>query len=143
MKYKFLNIDSNNLSLLIDFIQNLGLASLSFRYFDKRSLESLNNHVATLGMIYKNRMISYGHLDKENEIVWLGIAVLPEYQGKGIGKAMMKALLEKSEDFGLTEIFLTVDKENISAIKLYQQHKFLTIEEGVASLKMRYFADTL
>lgn len=55
----------------------------------------------------------------------LGIGILAPYRGQGIGKALMKTVLQKAkEKKGLTRIELTVREKNVSAIALYTQFGF-------------------
>jgi len=37
-----------------------------------------------------NNPVCYGHLDKENDIIWLGIAVAEQYLRRKLGTIMMK-----------------------------------------------------
>ena len=46
------------------------------------------------------------------------LAVRPEYRGRGIGTALIKSC---EEAFSGKDCYLTVDCENASAIRLYQQ----------------------
>ncbi|MBA2650178.1 MAG: GNAT family N-acetyltransferase [Legionella sp.] len=59
----------------------------------------------------------------------LGIGVLAPYRGHGVGKALMKAALQKAKLKGLTRIELTVREHNTSAISLYEKMGFET--EGI------------
>ncbi len=59
----------------------------------------------------------------------LGIGVLAEYRGMGVGRALMKAALEKAQQKGLTRVELTVREKNTIAINLYEQFGF--VREGI------------
>lgn len=55
----------------------------------------------------------------------LGIAVHPEAQGQGVGRALMQALCDWADDWGqVLRIELTVYVDNARAIALYQQFGF-------------------
>jgi ribosomal protein S18 acetylase RimI-like enzyme len=54
----------------------------------------------------------------------LGIGILAPYRGQGIGKALMRAALQKAKEKGLTRIKLTVREKNTSAIALYEKMGF-------------------
>lgn len=54
----------------------------------------------------------------------LGMGVVPEFRGQGIGERLIVAALEKAKDRGLTRIELTVRESNLPAIKLYQKVGF-------------------
>lgn len=59
----------------------------------------------------------------------LGIGVLKEYRGQGIGKALIQAALEKAQSLGLTRIELTVRERNTHALNLYKKFGFCV--EGI------------
>ena len=132
---KIVSVTKENIHLLIGFIDQLGTASETFRYFNKRPVTVINSHLTTLLLLHNNLPIAYGHLEKENEIVWLGICVLPGNAGKGFGKLMMHRLIEKAKENNLLSINLTVDKMNIPAINLYGQFKFSKVDETASSYK--------
>lgn len=54
----------------------------------------------------------------------LGISVLPEYRGQGIGLKLMEAALKAAKEKGLTRIELSVFTDNLPAIKLYEKMGF-------------------
>ena len=120
-----IKINQNNADLLHRFIQNLGEASNSFRYFNKRGIEALNNHLLTVLYIENESPVAYGHLDKSDNEVWLGIAVIPEFQGKGISHQIMDVLITAAIDLQLESISLTVDNVNKKAIELYLKKGFI------------------
>jgi ribosomal protein S18 acetylase RimI-like enzyme len=59
----------------------------------------------------------------------LGIGVLAEYRGQGIGKKLMEAAINKAKLTGLTRIQLTVREPNKLALDLYLKLGFVV--EGV------------
>ena len=59
----------------------------------------------------------------------LGMGVLAPYRGKGVGKALISAALQKARAKGLTRIELTVRENNKAAIALYK--KFGFVAEGI------------
>lgn len=55
----------------------------------------------------------------------LAIAVHPEIHGKGIGKTLMKAAIEQSDNWlNLTRLELEVHEDNLAAISLYKRVGF-------------------
>jgi len=54
----------------------------------------------------------------------LGIGVLADYRGQGIGEDLMRAALNKAKARGLTRIELTVREHNKAAIALYKKLGF-------------------
>jgi GNAT superfamily N-acetyltransferase len=127
--------DKYEIRLLKDFILSLSIEKESFRYFNKRSLECLKNHCCTVLYFSNNFPIGYGHLDKENDVIWLGVCVLEKYQNLGLGSQIMDFLINKAEALEFTEINLTVDKTNLNAIKLYERKGFKLTKDSNQILK--------
>jgi ribosomal protein S18 acetylase RimI-like enzyme len=65
----------------------------------------------------------------------LGIGVVPEFRGRGIGRALLGTVLEKARSSGLTRVELTVRQDNRRAIALYEKLAF--VREGVKRNAMR------
>jgi ribosomal protein S18 acetylase RimI-like enzyme len=60
---------------------------------------------------------------------WIGIYINEEYQNKKIGSLLLKYVLQHEKILKINEIYLSVDKNNLSAIKLYEKNNFKIIEE--------------
>lgn len=74
----------------------------------------------------------YGFDKASGPIVWLReVAVLPEYQGEGFGKALVESALQYGVDHGATNAFLLADDCNMSAIALYRKVGFTPSEDDV------------
>jgi L-phenylalanine/L-methionine N-acetyltransferase len=55
----------------------------------------------------------------------IGMAVREEYQGKGIGAALLAAILELADNwYDLRRVELEVYVDNLPAIRLYERHGF-------------------
>lgn len=55
----------------------------------------------------------------------LGIAVRSDWHGKGVGRALMKALVDLADNWlPVTRVELTVFTDNERAIKLYREFGF-------------------
>jgi len=54
----------------------------------------------------------------------LGVGLLPEFRGKGIGRQLMRRTIDAAFAFGLTRIELTVRERNAKAIGLYKSLGF-------------------
>jgi len=59
----------------------------------------------------------------------LGMGVIPEYRGKGIGRRLIEVTLNAARAKGLARIDLQVREDNIPALSLYQRFGFVI--EGV------------
>lgn len=116
-------ITSKNIELLDKFIKKCN--SKSFRYYQTRDVSVIKNHIITLILTDKidNQIIGYGHLDFEGKI-WLGIYVVEKFRGKGYSKIIMNYLIEFAKEKEIKFIYLTVDKDNIIAKKLYEKYGF-------------------
>ncbi|RZV59989.1 MAG: GNAT family N-acetyltransferase, partial [Flavobacteriaceae bacterium] len=119
-----LEITQDNSAVLTSFINTLNEEQKSFRYFKNRSLEALDNHIFTCLLMLKDNAVGYGHLDVEDKIVWLGIVIKKEYQGRGLAREIMQELLSKASEKGIENIHLSVDNDNERAIKLYEGFGF-------------------
>lgn len=112
------------------FLENAGDLG-GFRYFDKRPVEIVENHLGCL-LIYQDTQmpIAYGHLDPEGDKTWLGIAVAESVRGQGWGRLMMQLLLQLARINELDAIDLSVDKDNVSGQKLYESLGFEIVGGG-------------
>ena len=72
-------------------------------------------------------MNDYGHIDDETPS--LAIALYKEYRGKGIGTALMKAVIGAYSQAGHKRLSLAVQKANY-AVKMYEKVGFKTVSEN-------------
>jgi sugar phosphate isomerase/epimerase/GNAT superfamily N-acetyltransferase len=126
---KFTRVSISNTHLLEKFVSRAGKSLETFRYFSSRPFSVVQNHVCTWVIEEGGQVEAYGHLDKEGETVWLGIAVAEHAKGKGFGKKMMQRLMESALALGLPKVKLSVDHVNAAAIELYRQSGFKLIEK--------------
>ncbi len=54
----------------------------------------------------------------------LGMGLLPEFRGQGIGSGLLSAVLQHSKEFGLEKVELHVYTSNTPAISLYKKFEF-------------------
>jgi len=66
----------------------------------------------------------------------LGMGVLPDFRGQGIGKRLLESCISKAWSKGITRIELEVRADNTSAIKLYERFGFT--HEAVKRRAMRF-----
>ncbi|MGN6177654.1 MAG: GNAT family N-acetyltransferase [Mucilaginibacter sp.] len=122
-------ITPDDVKLLQNFLDIAGSSLKSFRYFEKRPFSVLQNHIVTCVLVDSNQVIGYGHLDRENDRTWLGIAIAEEHQGKGYGKLLMNFLISKATENKINCIHLTVDADNINAKHLYEKIGFSVVKQ--------------
>jgi GNAT superfamily N-acetyltransferase len=65
----------------------------------------------------------YGYVD--NETPELGIAIHPNFRGMGIGRLLMKELIQQAARDGYPSLSLSVDPQNAPAVELYQKLGFI------------------
>lgn len=79
------------------------------------------------GAVWARIMEDYGHID--NETPSLAIALYKEYRGKGVGTALLQAMLKLLQEHGYEQVSLAVQKENY-AVKLYTACGFRVYRES-------------
>lgn len=133
---KIIEITNENRNDIYDnFLSKIN--NLNFRYFNKRNINCLNNHIISV-ILYdyiKNIYIGYSHIDYENEH-WIGIYILDDYQNNKLGTFLLNYILQHKKVYKINEINLTVDINNISAIKLYEKNNFKIIDKKDKYYKM-------
>lgn len=76
-------------------------------------------------------------VEHEDAIALEQIEVLPEFQGKGIGTALVDSLIERSRLTG-KRIDLSVFVTNVGARRLYERLGFQVVSESERDIQMRY-----
>jgi ribosomal-protein-alanine N-acetyltransferase len=66
----------------------------------------------------------YGFVD--SEIPELGIAIVPEYRGRGIGTALLQEIFHEATKMGYQAVSLSVDPNN-PALRLYERLGFVKV----------------
>lgn len=65
--------------------------------------------------------VIYLHPDKSSPALWINeIGVASTHQRQGIGKMLLRYLLEDAEQSGCTEAWVLTDRENIAAMAMYK-----------------------
>lgn len=140
MEVELISITVEDIDKLHDFLKNAGSHTLNkFRYFNNRPKEIIKKHIITYMLIDEQtkKSIGYGHLDPEDNKIWLGIAISESEQGKGLGKMLMQKLLDTAKINKIDEIYLTVDKDNEIAIKLYKIFGFYIVKETASYYELK------
>jgi len=97
-------------------------------------LEQLQNDMPHYVAVVKDKVVGWCDIASRNRPLYahsgiLGMGVLASYRGQGIGKALIKATIEKAKNKGLSRVELEVREKNERAISLYQ--KFGFVVEGL------------
>jgi ribosomal protein S18 acetylase RimI-like enzyme len=127
--YKILKADPR---LIDEFLKNAGQSLVTFRYFKNRPISIIENHACTIVLSKPDKIVGYGHLDKENDKTWLGICIAESEKRKGCGKIIMNYLIEYAKSHCISNLYLTVDSSNTSAINLYEKYLF-KIDKNISS----------
>ena len=65
--------------------------------------------------------VIYVHPDKSAPEMWINeIGVAPTHRRQGIGKALMKAILEEAKQAGCSEVWVLTDRANLAAMAMYK-----------------------
>jgi len=94
----------------------------------------INNNYAQYFIIYENEVRGWcdiipKSIPEFSHVGVLGIGILPEYRGRGLGKKLLAKTINHAKDINkLEKIELVVFESNINAIKLYKEFGFF--EEG-------------
>jgi ribosomal protein S18 acetylase RimI-like enzyme len=95
-----------------------------------RKLISMKNYVLLVAKT-NNRVI--GLIDffvvpslseKWNEARILNFFVHKDFQGKGVGSKLLKAVTKLADEMGIAELFVETTKDNEKAIQFYRKHGF-------------------
>lgn len=88
-----------------------------------------------VGAVWVRIMEDYGHIDDHTPS--FAISLYKEYRGRGIGSALMKAMLGELKQKGYQQASLSVQKENAAA-RLYKRLGFTVIGETDEEYIMLY-----
>ncbi len=79
----------------------------------------------------------YGFVDESTPE--LAVAVVPSRRGRGLGEALLEALVERAREEGHRALSLSVPSDNDALVSFYEKHEFQRVHEdgGAASITMR------
>ncbi len=64
--------------------------------------------------------VQYVHPDKPSELFINEVGVAPSHQGRGLGRAILRALLAHATSLGCREAWVLTDRTNRAARRLYE-----------------------
>ncbi len=79
-----------------------------------------------VGAVWTRIMNDYGHIDGETPS--MAVSVVPEFRNKGIGTALMRAMMALLKEEGFRRVSLSVQKANY-ARRMYEALGFVTVAE--------------
>lgn len=106
--------------------------------FLQQSIGAGNPHVAA---VVGDRLVGWCDICRhsfeiEAHVGRLGIGLLPEVRGKGLGKALLDVTIAAAERLDFRRIELTAFSDNLRAISLYETRGF--VREGVMRAAARF-----
>ena len=80
-------------------------------------------------LVRGQEIVGYAHLEKFSQpekahVARLGIIVLSQVRGQGFAKELMKDLLKTAQALGIAKVWLSVHRDNVQAIRLYESVGF-------------------
>ena len=127
---QFVKLCASDADYITRFLLRVGDSARTFRYFATRPPSALQNHLCTWVIEQSGEVEAYGHLDREGDTVWLGIAVTESARGTGLGTKMMERLIRSADELGLISVSLSVDNSNTVAIRLYERFGFCLVKKN-------------
>lgn len=94
-------------------------------------VEDMERHVIRLIAIDDSQIVGWCHIKSGRwegftHASWLGMGVLKEYRGQGIGSALLHRALAEARNRGIERVELEVYASNLAAIHLYEKFNFQT-----------------
>ena len=75
--------------------------------------------------LYGNQYIGYGQINRSENLFFLvNFGIIPEFRDKKLSKDFLLNLLEKGRSYGIKELYLDVNEQNIKAVGLYNSVGF-------------------
>ncbi len=87
------------------------------------------DHVGYYKVLHQNRIAATIHVETQAETLYLSILTLPEYQNRGIATQILKDIKSKKLVRDFSKIQVSIDKDNISSIKLFEKAGFVLSRE--------------
>ena len=131
---RIINLLSTDTEKLLRFYSSLSEAVTGFfRPFPNITKEVLAKHLKetiagkhiSLGIVNKDELLGHGFVMQACEqFPVFGIGLKEHLHGKGHGRRLMNAVIERAMDRGVQQLTLTVLKNNIKAFTMYQSFGF-------------------
>jgi RimJ/RimL family protein N-acetyltransferase len=107
--------------------------TLTVRHYRRRFRHSWTSEEADLVAVEGTRVIGHLNVSREESpatrhVASLGMSVVPDRRGQGVGKALLQSCLDWAREFGVEKLALSVYPDNERALGLYRKMGF--VEEG-------------
>ncbi|MFD0990837.1 GNAT family N-acetyltransferase [Mariniflexile jejuense] len=142
----------NQIAILADeiwreyYIPMVGKPQIDYMLEKFQSAEAIKNQVDTgfeyFIITFDAIPVSYIAIKKEEEALFLSkIYVLKSYRGKKIAKTALQFIEQKAKDYNLKTIRLTVNINNVTAIKAYNALGFKNADSIKLDIGNGFFMD--
>ena len=89
--------------------------------------------------IYKNDiLVSTIHLELVDRVLYMSVVVFPKYQKKGIATTILKDIQAGKLELNFNKIRVSIDKNNISSLKLFENVGFICVGKDEELLEYEY-----
>jgi ribosomal protein S18 acetylase RimI-like enzyme len=85
------------------------------------SIRPVLNHPITILRLFNRLLSSTGTQYAPDEALLMSIAVLPECEGHGLGRALIAAFVKEACNRQIKKVYLTTDKNNNERVNLFYQ----------------------
>jgi len=121
-----LQFDTKNINwnLIVDILQEVGMAYHTSEIHER----AFNNSYTVVFVFDEDILVGFGRAisDGEYQAALYDIAVLPSYQGKGIGKIIIQAIVKNTPNCNFI-LYASSGKE-----KFYEKENFKRMKTGMA-----------
>lgn len=134
------HLNKDDLDVLFEMLNKLDKSVLKFfkpHGFDRVTLQNILNNSGFVKLGYfdgsNNKLVGYFILRLfANKKCFSGRLVHPDYQGKGIGKEMVKILHCSAKQIGFN-LYSTISKENMASLNSLKVANDFTVEKELAN----------
>jgi ribosomal protein S18 acetylase RimI-like enzyme len=126
-------------------LQGAGDQLFDYPIKPNRAIEFLKDERHHLVLAYHGDVIvgmasglHYVHPDKDPELFVNEVSVLDEFQGRGVGRKLIKFLVEYGRELGCKEAWVATEKSNIAAQKAYLAAGGVPEEEPIVLIEFKY-----
>jgi RimJ/RimL family protein N-acetyltransferase len=107
--------------------------TLTVRHYRRRFRHSWTSEEAELVAVEGTCVIGHLNVSREESpatrhVASLGMSVVPDRRGQGVGRALLQSCLDWAREFGVEKLALSVYPDNERALGLYRKMGF--VEEG-------------
>ncbi len=80
-------------------------------------------------VVFENHIVASVHIEIREDILYLSLLTIPEYQNKGFGAQILEDIKSQRLAQGFSKIIVSIDKANIPSIKLFEKAGFVLSRE--------------